>query len=245
MERRIKIISLDAENTLNSTRTDAEIEHLCRYLAGLSDQPYEFWLEAYQKIRSHVKETEWQTAKCYDIRYRLEKLFERLGTNHINLDECVDEYYRAADANTTIYPEVPGFIKSLKSRGYLVGITTDSTRISKDKVPSWLHEAGIKPDGLDFIVSPDRTYNLSKRQGHPFDILINDAYRLGIANDKPGIIPGEILHIGDNEQSDLLVPSRKGIHALLFDPRKSSFADLLEEIDKLEKRLKELSERWF
>src|SRR6478752_8777153 len=40
--------------------------------------------------------------------------------------------------------------------------------------------------------------------------------------------PGEVVHVGDNEQADVEAPRRRGMHAIAFERRPKELARVLE-----------------
>ncbi len=217
----IKSVSLDSDETLHILGKETAIDHLSNYLYLLFDKSPEFWKNAYQEIRHHVRTNEWQTRQCYSIHYRLEILFREYCLPVDKLDECARCYYRAETDNTQFFPEVLDIIRQLRKK-YKVGITTDSPLVSKEQLSPCLQKVGITTADLDFLIISEHT----KRTGIPFDILIKEMEGLGI-------MPYEIVHIGDNVESDIIPAQDRGINAMLFDPRKDSFNELIESIENL------------
>ena len=217
----IRSVSLDSDNTLYVLGTSNAISHLANYLASLFGASNEFWEAEYQRIRYHVRTNEWQTSRCYDIHYRLGILFRKFHLPIEKLDGCTQEYYKAEIANTQFFPEALESIRELK-KIYKVGITTDSPLVSTQKLSPCIQKSGVTREDLDFLIFSEH----SKRTGIPFDILIKEMQMFGI-------LPYEIVHIGDNPESDINPAQERKINTILFDPRKSSFSDLIESIDNI------------
>ncbi len=217
----IKSVSLDSDNTLYILGTPIAIDCLSSYLASLFGESDEFWKNEYQRVRHHVKTNEWQSPQCYSIHYRLRILFRESHLPIERIEECTQAYYEAELANTQFFPEVPDIIRQLRKK-YKVGITTDSPLISAQDLSPWLQKTGIGREDLDFLILSEH----SKRTGIPFDILIKEMQEYGI-------MPYEIVHVGDSTESDIRPAQDRGINAILFDPRKDSFNDLVKSIESL------------
>ena len=217
----IKSVSLDSDNTLYVLGISTAIDHLGDYLASIFGKSSEFWRTEYQTIRLYVRTNEWQTRRCYDIKYRLGILFKKFNLPTEKLDECAQEYYKSEMDHTQFFPEVPDFIRELK-KTYKVGITTDSPLVSAQKLSPCLQKTGVTRQDLDFLIFSEH----SKRTGIPFDILIREMQNFGI-------MPYEIIHVGDSPESDIKPAEDRKINTILFDPHKNSFNNLVEYIENL------------
>ncbi len=217
----IKSISLDSDNTLYTLGTPPAITRLASYLASMFGKSSDFWETVYLNVRRYVRANEWQTPKCYSIRYRLGILFRDSHLPVEKIEECAQAYYETELANTRFFPEVPKIIRQLR-KSYKVGITTDSPLVSKRNLSPCLQKAGIGVEDLDFLILSDYT----KRTGIPFGILIKEMQ-------ESGIMPYEIVHIGDDKESDINPAQNRGINAMLFDPRKNTFNELIKSIENL------------
>lgn len=242
----IKAVSLDVEDTLNnlSKGTDAAVEHMCDYFSRITGVNRKTIFREYQNIRQRVKRTYWQSPRRYDIAYRLYELSQHNGMDKITpyIKDFTDEFYEIERSKADLFPkEVDKFIRELAEK-YKVGITSDSRHIlfsngSRRPVSGgykkpWLYRVGVNPTLLDFNINIEEVGNKTKRTGYPFKVLIRELRPMGIE-------PGEIVHVGDSENSDIIPARKLGINAILFSPNEKSFDQLLEEIYKLDDSITE------
>lgn len=218
----LKSVSLDLDNALYISDTSAGINGLCSYTASALGRTHGFWEKEYQRIRHHVRETEWQHTQCYDIAYRIYLLFNELGIDTTRANEFAEAYYRAEMDGSQFFPEVPSLIMKLRDK-YKVGVTTDSPLVARGDM-RYLERAGIDVSDLDFVIASS---GASKRTGEPYKRLAEEMRKYGIT-------PPEIVHVGDSVESDIIPAKEKGMRAILFSPLETSFEELFSKIERLD-----------
>lgn len=157
--------------------------------------------------------------------YRLKDMFEALAAktlpagNHAALAlDCLDYEMRQERRHIGPVPGAAAFLEALKQKYRIVCLS--DTPMDGAEVQKLIRQAGLG-DYIDKVyVSSDIGAN--KRSGSLFD------YALG----EEEMLPGQVLHIGDNPLSDNLSPRAKGIESILLQHRElhSLYAEMEQRI---------------
>ena len=153
------------------------------------------------------KYKKWSMENCYEE--TVEKMCREWlyfdAPKSEKIDEHADEIIimtSYAKAERIMYPEAVPLIKALKSRGYRIGVISNT--VSLTMVPAELKSAGIYDD-LEVVVmsSVERL-----RKPDP------EIFRL--ACERAGVAPARCVYIGDAPDRDVEGPRRAGFSAIVI-----------------------------
>jgi len=228
-ENKIKILSLDIFDTLLLRGSECELERF--FLWAKSIQEFDSFDVFLKRIIAH-KEAYANASpgqdgtKEGDINLMFRNICATL--NLTNQDDCFEILKNAEIQfeilNTYLNPALVNLIFLALKENIEIVLLTD-TYLTTDFVKSILEQkfAEMNREFNNAItVYSSASLRLSKRQGGLFDLVIKTK----------NISPQEILHIGDNLNSDYKIPKTKGIHTLYMPISEEELKKRLESYYK-------------
>jgi putative hydrolase of the HAD superfamily len=149
----------------------------------------------------------------------LRLILAKLGISGSDQPAIVKEIVRRFQENpwSSPYPETKGVLRSLKRRGFTLGVITNAT----DEVTWRLERVGLG-DYFDSI-----TYSQEARSEKPHPRI----FRLAL--DRMGCKPSQAVHVGDSYESDVVGARRAGIRPILVDRRDTGQSPDCQQITTL------------
>ncbi len=210
--KRVKTVSFDVEGTLIDHRFSSLIweRGIPELYARKEGIGFERAKEHVQREYSKIGE---EKVEWYDIGY----WFKRFGLG--------DDWRRLLSTyehEITVYPEVPGVLERL-SRKYTLIITSNSTRefISLEIKKIARYFTHVFSATSDFRQVKKNTDFYSK------------------VCETLGVMPREMIHVGDHQNFDFTVPRNLGIQAFYLDRRgRETGKFVVRNLTEFEKRIK-------
>lgn len=141
----------------------------------------------------------------------LADIYRKLPDLYSNRDELMKWEVFCEKESIFLNPEVCAAIKSLHDAGMSVLLISDMY-LSAETIRMLLRENGFDERTIDAVyVSCE--YQISKRRKGLYEIAVNDR----------GILPHELLHVGDNYYSDIGIPEKLGIHTFPYMLRSDAY----------------------
>lgn len=129
----------------------------------------------------------------------LENIYSNISIPNADLKRIQELEIHVECDNCFANPLILEFVEYVRDRKIPVVLTTDMY-LSKEQIIQMLKVCDISVEWFDEIFVSSE-YCASKREGSLYDIVL----------DRYGIMPEQMLHIGDNSQSDIHMANQKGI----------------------------------
>jgi HAD superfamily hydrolase (TIGR01549 family) len=206
--KRVEVISFDAEGTVVTPDFSQAIWH--EAIPGLYARKHGLGIaEAKEHVYEEYQRIGDQRLEWYDIDYWFNYL--ELGSSEPVIRSCLD---RVAH-----YPEVTRVISSLGQRYKLIV------------------SSGTPRQLLRFLLQDLESHfvRVFSSVSH-FGQLKNPDFYLRIC-DEMDVDPGQIVHVGDNWQFDVVNPSRVGIRGVYLDRSGGNHGESISDLGQLEQLL--------
>ena len=144
-----------------------------------------------------------------------DRLAVRLGVDAALARDALARERARELRDVSVVPEIAAFVRELRERGLRVLYVSDMY-LDEELIREMLAARGLLLPGDGLYVSS--AHGVLKATGELFSLVL----------EREGLAPRELVHVGDNFESDLAAPRRLGITALEFSgaaptPREAEF----------------------
>ena len=222
----VKAVIFDLDDTLYdySSLNDAAIRKAGEWLCSQTGIPYDEFIMAFNEGRNKVKANMGDCASQHNRIIYFQKMSELLGINPIKYSlELYDKYWGHMLENMHLEIGVEKLLQRFRESGIKIAICTDLTTHIQHRKLRKLEIA----DFVDVFVSSEEA------GAEKPDIKI-----FNMAVDKLGMLPSEMVYVGDSYEKDIIGAENAGIYPIWFNPygkpRKGKEIKKMLEITKME-----------
>ena len=222
----IKGVIFDLDNTIYNY--DMCHEYAMKKLGGYACQKYKLNLEqfakAFAEAKHYVKKRLGNTGASHNRMLYMQRFLEIIGEKPaVEAIALYNLYWNAMFENMRTFDYVIPFMEQLKKSKIMIGILTDLTAHIQHKK---LAHMGLS-EYVDIMVTSEEA-GREKPSEAGFELIIK----------KSGVLPWELLMIGDSYEKDIKGAENVGMNAMLFemDKKDSMMAKVLEYIDGRESK---------
>lgn len=221
----VKAVIFDLDNTLYNydALNGQAIESAGKWLCAKEGIAYDNFLSAFEESRKLTKKYMQDCAAQHNRIIYFQKTSEYLGLNPIKYSlELYDKYWGYLLENMRLEIGAERLLQRLRKSGIKIAICTDlTTHIQHRK----LRQLGIA-DFVDVFVSSEEA-GVEKPDRKIFRMAIG----------KLGILPSEIVYVGDSYEKDVIGAANTGMYPIWFNPygkpRKGKEIEGMSEITKM------------
>jgi putative hydrolase of the HAD superfamily len=209
-----KVVSFDMDGTITdiSFVDSVWLEGIPRLYAIKNRVSLE---DAKREVRSEYDKVGKEKLEWYDPSYWIKKFGLSIST---------EELLRLFEDRIRVFAEVPRVLKELKHRGFKLIIVTNARR---EFVDMELGQLKIR-DYFEHVFSSTSDFGLIKKAINLYEKVC----------DACGVLPNEMVHVGDDQYFDFEVPRKLGILAFYLDRTgKHSGEFVVHNLEEFSKKL--------
>jgi len=188
-----RVISFDMDGTLTdlSFVDSVWLEGIPKLFAQKHQISFE---EARKRVRSEFDKVGNEKLEWYDLSYWLDKF---------RIDASPQQVLKSFREKIRVFQDVPIVLENLKNRGCRLIVITNARR---EFVDIEMQQTGIQ-GFFERIFSSPSDFRLTKNATRVYENVCNACE----------ISPCQMIHIGDDQDFDFIVPKKLGINAFLLD----------------------------
>lgn len=188
-----RVVSFDMDGTLThmSFVNSVWLQGIPRLFALKNQVSFE---EAQRKVKSEYDRVGKEKLEWYDLSYWL---------NKFRIDFSPQQVLNSFRERIRIFEDVPRVLENLKNSGYRLIVVTNARR---EFVDMEMEQTGIQ-GFFERIFSSPSDFRLTKNGTSVYEKVCTACE----------ISPGEMVHVGDDQNFDFEVPQKLGINAFLLD----------------------------
>src|SRR3954449_1907354 len=220
-DARVKALTLDVFDTLLFRRVTDPTDAFRIVGARLAERgamvdhlgPLEF-----ERLRIAAEERAREAAGGHGAEVTLEQIYAQLPRGLFHDADMADVAdVELAVERSLLAPDldVIELIRAARAAGKRVAAVSD-TYFSADQLRSFMHPWLTQEEPLDRVFASSE--HGRNKAGGLFDVVLREL----------GVEPGEVVHVGDNEDADIEGARRHGIRAVWFERRARGVARVLE-----------------
>ena len=209
-----RVISFDMDGTLTdlSFVDSVWLEGIPKLFSQKHQISFE---EARKRVKSEYDRVGNEKLEWYDLNYWLHKL---------NIDASPQQVLKSYREKIRVFQDVPTVLENLKNRGCRLIVITNARREFVDKE---MQQTGIQ-GFFERIFSSPSDFRLTKNATRVYENVCNACE----------ISPCEMIHVGDAQDFDFIVPKKLGINAFLLDrTRTKTGAHTVSSLEEFEREI--------
>ena len=209
-----RVISFDMDGTLTdlSFVDSVWLEGIPKLFAHNNQISLE---EARKRVKSEYDRVGNEKLEWYDLNFWLDKF---------SIDVSPQQVLKSFREKIRVFQDVPTVLENLKNRGYRLIVITNARR---EFVDIEMRQTGIQ-GYFERIFSSPSDFRLTKNATRVYENVCNACE----------ISPCEMIHVGDAQDFDFIVPKKLGINVFLLDrTRTKTGAHTVSSLEEFERKI--------